>query len=432
LFGNKDLAVFELAYGGETVKMELPSSHVLRVLQPASFEIDKNLSDLAQDAFQNPIDNPSQIRAEKTLLILPDKTRNCGAKQFLSHLLNHLNGLGVRNEQISVLLANGSHVANSDAEIANIIGEDLAKVLNVFQHNSKNENSLKSLGVTKMGTPVSVNKIILEHEQVIAVAASVHHYFAGFGGGPKMIVPGCAGYRTITRNHSLTIDARSKSIHAACFPGNLKGNPIQEDISDSLAFIDCEPFLFETVLNEKAEIVACFWGSLNETHLKACELVDKIYKTPIKEQADLIVASCGGFPKDINLIQIHKTIYNAYQAVKPGGTLIVLAECSQGIGSSTFMEWFDFFDKEKMIDALSRDFKLNGTTALSLREKASQANIIFVSKLEAELVKKTGMKPARSLDSALAIARTHLPGEFSTYVIPNASLTLPVKGKYDA
>jgi len=274
------LAEITLAFGREKLKFNLASKHFGEVLKPKDFVENQSPEDFISRSLNSPTYSKpfAQIfRANhRTLIIVPDKTRNCGVE--------------------------------------------------IVEHDSKNSNELTFLGTTKFETPIFINRQVLAADFVMVAGAALHHYFAGYGGGPKMINPGCAGYETITKNHALTIDSENGTMHPRCRAGVLEGNPVQEDIEDSMRFVKVD-FLFETILNEQGEIAKVVCGDLVRAHKEACEIVDAHYKIPIHEKAELVVVSCGGFPKDINFIQAHKSIQNAFQAVKEGGVILVLAEC---------------------------------------------------------------------------------------------------------
>ncbi|MFQ5677732.1 MAG: nickel-dependent lactate racemase, partial [bacterium] len=318
----------------------------------------------------------------------------------------------------------GSHPSHNREEIRRLVGKEIGARISLVEHDSKNTEDLVFLGTTKFGTPVSLNRRILETDVLLVAGTVVHHYFAGYGGGPKMINPGCAGYETITRNHALTIDQKTGTIHSKCQIGVLEGNPVQEDILDSMRFVKAD-FSLTTILDPGGDIARAMCGELFATHEQARKCIDEHYKVAIAERADVVVVSCGGFPKDINLIQIHKSIHNAFQAVKQGGVLLVLAECAQGVGSETFLDWFEYDDQSLKAALVSR-FTLNATTALSLKSKAKAVKIILVSRLPENLVRKLGLTPAKTLDDGWREARKMLPENSTAFVIPNGSLTLPV------
>ncbi len=423
------MAEVRFAYGSDFISLDLPRARVIAELKPDSRVPSSGARALVQEALAHPVgldgNRPGEIvRPVPTTLVLPDKTRNCGAHLFLPHLLDFLNEVGISDREVTILLANGSHVSNSNREIANMLGEETVSRVRILEHDSHDEATLILVGETCYRNPVKINRHVAGAEQVICVATAVHHYFAGYGGGPKMINPGCAGYHTIAGNHALSIDGAAKGLHPACRSGNVEGNPIQEDIRDSFRFIR-KPLLLETVLDAHGDIVAAFWGELWRTHQLACDLVDEIYRVRLDEPADLVVASCGGAPKDINLIQAHKSIANAFQAVKPRGVILLFARCPQGIGSETFMEWFSYHDFDSMMRALSLTFKLNGTTALSLRSKAKAVTIVLVSELAPEILEKIGLRGGNSVAEAWQEAASMLPENYTCVMMPNASLTLP-------
>ncbi|MFQ5753304.1 MAG: nickel-dependent lactate racemase [bacterium] len=422
-----------MAFGNDTVKFNVNSANVLEILSPKSVTSSRSPQQLISEVLNFPIAikrlEKLFQKPQKTVIIIPDKTRNCGANIILPILINYLNGLGVRDSDIKVILAMGSHAPHTPHAIEKIVGNAIIKRIEIIEHNCHNLRDLVYLGKTKFGTPIYINQHVVNAERLIILGTAVHHYFAGYGGGPKMINPGCAGYETITKNHALTIDAETGTIHPGCQAGVLKGNPVQEDIKDSLRFIDAD-FLIETIFNADGEIVEAVGGDLIAAHHKACSTVDALYKVDIHEKADLVVVSCGGYPKDINLIQAHKSLNNAFYSVKEGGVILILAECRDGIGSQTFLDWFQYADEAAFHHDLKLHYKLNGTTALSLKMKTRAVKIIFISKLPGELVTHLGMVPASSFAEGWKLACSHLPERFKCYVIPNGSLTLPTLNAY--
>lgn len=422
------MAEITLACGRGKLRFNLAAKHFWDILKPKAFVENQSSEDLISQSLNNPTHSKpfGQIfrTDRKTLIIVPDKTRNCGAPVFLPLLIEKLNQSGVTDSDIKIMLANGSHISHTSEEIEKIVGPKIPHRIEIIEHDCKNSNELTFLGTTKFETPIFINRQVLAADFVIVAGAAVHHYFAGYGGGLKMINPGCAGYETITRNHALTIDSKNGTIDPKCRAGVLAGNPVQEDIKDSMRFVRVD-FLFETILDEHGKIVKVVCGDLFRAHEKACEIVDAHYKISIHEKADLVVVSCGGFPRDINFIQAHKSIQNAFQAVKEGGVILVLAECEQGIGSETFLDWFNYPDDSSFREALVNNFTLNATTAVSLKMKTRAVKIVIVSTLPEDVVKRLGMLPAANLEDGWKIARKMLSDNFKGFVIPNGSLTLP-------
>jgi len=166
-------------------------------------------------------------------------------------------------------------------------------------------------------------------------------------------------------------------------------------------------------------------GDVIQSHREACRIANELYTVPVTEKAELVIVSCGGFPRDINFIQAHKSIQHGFYAAREGGTMVVLADCPQGIGSKTLLQWFTYDRIGEMHRALLTNFSLNGTTALSLREKLRSVKIILLSSLDRNTVASMGMIPASSLQEAMETARRLLPADGRITVIPNGSMTVP-------
>jgi nickel-dependent lactate racemase len=417
-----------LAYGQTAIDVTLPDGQTPQMLRAPHLAALEQPEARLLKAFDHPIQSPplSQLLRpqERIVIVIPDKTRACGARIFLPVLTKYLNQTGIPDANICIVLANGSHGSHTSAEIEQIVGRQIADRICVTEHDSKDEAQLAYVGRTSRNTPVYVNKRIMAADKIIVAGTVVRHYFAGFGGGPKMIVPGCAGDATIRHNHALTVATESGAIDPRCRSGNIVGNPIQEDIREAMAEI-AVTFLLDTIMNEDGRIAEVFAGELSAAHAAACDYVDSKFRCRIDQRYDLVIASCGGFPKDINFVQAHKTIYNAFQAVREGGVLIILAECAQGIGSDALLHWFRYQNASDMSEALRSAYRLNGTTALSIREKARLAHIVLLSALPPGVVKSMNITPAGTFAEAVAVAAKWLPQNYSTCILPNGSITTP-------
>jgi len=412
-----------LKYGEGEGSFHLPSNRIKAILRPRQPSPTIPEEEVVLRALEDPISSPPLEtlfrRGDRVALVVPDKTRRCRSELFLPLLIERM---GLPDENIVIVLANGAHGLHREEEKRRLLGEGVYRRVRVEDHDAYAEGNLIYRGTTTRGTPIFINKVVAQADKVIITGGIVHHYFAGFGGGAKLIVPGVAGVQTIIKNHALSLSR--DGFHPGCVDGKLRGNPVYEDILESLKFQRVD-FLLNTILNEEGRIITAVAGDPVRAHLKGCEVADDLFGVPIDEKADLVIVSCGGYPKDVNFIQSHKSIQHAFYSLKEGGVMIVLAECSEGIGSETFLEWFNYPTLAGMKRALLEDFKLNGTTALSLRWKTERAKIILISGLEEEVVRSMGLIPATSLDQAMKIAERYLPENYKAYVIPNGSLTVP-------
>ncbi len=240
---------------------------------------------------------------------------------------------------------------------------------------------LKILGTTSRGTEVKINKEILQKDLVVTFGAILHHYFAGFGGGRKLLFPGLAGYDAILHNHSLFLDFKNKRLDPGCQSGKLDGNPLALDLEEINALLP--PKLeIHGILNSNKEVCEIHFGLNYDQFREACQRYDHYFRTPGDKRYDLVVASAGGYPKDINFIQAHKSIHNAASFVKDGGTLVILAECIDGIGNKAFMELFKLGGTEGIFREMALAYKNNAGTALATIEKAQRISIRFVTSLD--------------------------------------------------
>ncbi len=418
-----------LKYGAETVIAEFrPARGFVKELDVKHIATLQKPDEIINQALDKPIGSYQFNRlfrgSGEVLIVVPDQSRRSGSEIYLPILRRRLNDLGICDAKMTILVANGSHPAQTSEEMLAIFPPDVYDGIKIVQHDSRNKKELSYLGETKRGTPIFANNLISDAENIIICGTVVHHYFAGFGGGPKMIIPGCAGYETIRRNHALTIDRSHLRLRPECSDGKVDGNPLQQDLREAFKFINVT-FLLHTILNGHNYIVAAFAGEPLQAHAAGCRMVDDIYRVPFQEPADLVIVSCGGQPRDINYIQAHKSLHHAFYAVRQGGIIIFLAKCTDGVGSQTFLEWFDYEDPEKLHHALMHHYKLNGTTALATMQKARECKIIAVTGLPGEIVAKLGFIPAASLNEALSLAGKDLTDEYNTYIMPNGALTVP-------
>jgi len=419
-YGNTVADTLEMGAG--SVLTELKIKHIATLQRP---------EEIIQQALDKPIGshpfNETFRGAGEALIIIPDKSRRSGSEVYLPILRKRLNQLGISDNNLTILVANGGHPASSETDLSDFLSNESIGGIKIVQHDCRNSKELTYVGETKRGTPILVNKLVADAEHIILCGAMTHHYFAGYGGGPKMIMPGCAGYDSITRNHALAIDKEQLRLHEGCRDGKIEGNPVQEDLREAFKFINVS-FLLHTILNGHDNIIGAVAGEPLQAHAAGCRIIDDIYRVPIAEQADLVIVSCGGHPRDINYIQAHKALHRAFYAARPGGVIILLAKCAEGIGSSTFMEWFDYDSPEKLHHALVHNFKLNGTTALATMQKARECRVLAVTDLPREIVDKLGFTPFGSLQEAWREAfRELLPFHICrTYVIPNGALAVPM------
>jgi nickel-dependent lactate racemase len=207
--------------------------------------------------------------------------------------------------------------------------------------------------------------------------------------------------------------------------GNLDNNPVHQAMSEACALADPD-FILNTVLAPDKSIIAAFAGQWRESHESGCRYYREHFSFPLRKKEDLVIVSCGGFPKDINLIQAHKSMEYAAQAVNEGGAMILLAECRDGFGNATFFSWFRYKQLDQFETALREKYEINGQTAYSVLQKARRFRIILVSSFPSQQVEAMGMLPAKSLDEAILTAERLLPAEWQALIMPEGGSVLPI------
>ena len=418
--------MIDLKCGETSYPLEFPPERLLAVIRPHTAEPAGAPSRLIDEALDGCAEALSRFRSgEKVVIVSSDITRPTGSEIYLPMLVARLNEAGVRDRDIKIVIALGIHRKQTESEHRKIVGELYGRI-RVSDHDCDAPGTLVYLGETARGVPVEVNRSVAEADRLILTGAVTFHYFAGFGGGRKSLLPGVSSRRSCMASHfALLNPGEGSGKHPKAVAGNLEGNPVHQAMLEACAMRPPD-FILNTVLAPDKTILAAFAGDWREAHLAGCRFYAGAFSYPIKEKADLVVVSCGGYPKDINLIQAHKSMEYASRALKPGGVMILLAECRDGYGNATFFNWFQYGSCGELESALRQRYEINGQTAWSVKEKAQRFRIVLVSKLPPAEVATMGMIPAATPGEALELARHLLPAGFTGYLIPEGGTVLPV------
>jgi nickel-dependent lactate racemase len=413
----------KLKYGKEEVHLPISDKNILQVLNLKEQEVLSNPEEKLKYLLKNPIGSPSlkeliiQKKAKKILIIVNDITRPTPYKMILPPLLNELDEVGVNKEDIKFIMANGIHRDNSKEELSNIFGQDIISTYKFINHNADSPD-LHYLGKLKSGNELWVNSLVSETDFIITTGVIVPHYFAGFSGGRKSILPGICGRKTIDANHS-------KMIHPNSRAGNLRGNPVHEEMQEAAEKVGVD-FNLNVVTNEDHKIIEIVAGGLFESWQRGVEVCKKIYLCPIKQKAEVVIVSAGGYPKDINVYQTQKALDNAYQAVKLGGTIILLAECNEGYGEATFKKWIEeAITHDDVIKRLKKKFVLGGHKAYAIARVAKEVEVILISSLPQEKVRKLFFIPMDNLSQAIGYITNKYGKDFQAYILPTGNTVLP-------
>ncbi len=331
-------------------------------------------------------------------------------------LLDELYAAGATPENIVVVLALGSHRNHTKEEMEHLVGERCFAEVNVVD---SDPTDVVSLGKTKAGTPADFDKQVVEADFRIALGNVEFHYFAGYSGGYKALMPGVSTPSAIQANHS-------KMTHPMAVAGNMEGNPVRDDINEAGAKLGLD-FIVNAVLDEYKNIVYCAAGDVYKAHEKACDYLDRMYRCTIPHKAEIVLVSQGGAPKDANLYQTQKALENAKYAVKDGGTIIVIGACPEGLGSKKFEEWFmEAKAPSDLIERVQTKFELGGHKAAAIAMVLDFAEIDLVSEMDDDFVKSLFMEPKASAQEALNDALKKYGNDASIISMPYGGATLPV------
>lgn len=386
------MSVIDLKYGTATFPFEYDASQFEVLAAPGSRPA------LTDVELNQKLDNPIDSRpledlvgpGESVLIVVPDSTREVAAGQVVNLLVRRLIANGTAPHEIRIIFATGIHRKVTEEEKAAILTPFIAQRIKTLDHDPRDLMMLTRLGETSGGIPIELNRALVEHDHVVLVGGVSFHYFAGFTGGRKLVCPGLASSRTVSETHKLAFDCETRSRRHGVDTGILAGNAVNE------AFMECVEkiaprFAVSTVVGDEGEAVDLFCGDWRFSHQAAGEAYAADNTIRLPEKRPLVIASCGGSPHDINMIQAHKTLDAASRACTDGGTIVLLAECRDGLGRDDFLNWFDAADSSELASRLCEKYQVNGQTAWSLLAKAERIDVKIVTSLDTDIVQKMRM-----------------------------------------
>lgn len=359
---------------------------------------------------------------EKTVFVVSDHTRKTAIDRILPLVAERLVGQGCAPDDWEILIASGIHRHPSGLEIEKILGPEMCRLFagRISCSDPDDESVLKTAGTTSRGFPVSVNRKVLECDRLILTGTVTYHYHAGFGGGRKSLVPGCASRKTIAYNHSLVLDPLADRIRPGVDIGVIKGNIVSEEMLSGAKL--CEPdCIINTVLTDDGLLAGVFCGDLEAAHEEACRMAEEVERCDIKQAADFVVASTDAAR---NWIQSHKALFNAARAVRDGGWIVLDAPCPEGLGDERFRYWITRPTVRDIYSELRASVEVLGQTALSTRARGVRC--ILVTDMPQADLDDLGIRCAPSLEAAVdaVLAELRLVRPVY-YLMPHARYTVP-------
>ena len=325
----------------------------------------------------------------------------------------------MRPEDITLIFGLGVHRHQTDEEKRRLAGERAWREIRCVD---SDPDDCVHLGTTSAGTPVDITRSVAEADRRICLGNVEYHYFAGYSGGAKAIMPGCSTRAAIQTNHSMMVRPESCA-------GSLDDNPLRRDIEEAAELCGVD-YIVNVVLGEHKEILRAAAGDVTAAHRALCTFLDGIYLCELPKAADIVLVSQGGAPKDLNLYQTQKALDNARHAVRKGGVIILIGSCREGLGERVFEEWMTRSPSpEYMIERIGRDFQLGGHKAAAIAITLRKAEVFLVSDLEDDFVRSIFLTPQPDAQTALDAALAKLGKDATVLAMPFGGSTLPRIGE---
>ena len=412
----------KIKYGKEILDFDISEDRVLKVLKAAEKKGIEDPLKAVENSLVDPIgskpllDLLNEKEINSLVIVVNDVTRFTPYNYMLPPMLDTLEKAGVSKEDITFVVATGVHEPHSDEQNIDIFGKEVHENYNFHHH--KCDGEVISIGELSTGSELKINKIVAEADFVITTGVILPHYMAGFSGGRKSILPGVADRQAIENNHANMVRVMAEN-------PSLEENPINKEMFEAAEKLGVD-FIVNVVTNSSREIVKVVSGDLREAWNAGIDISAEMYYVDIEEKADAAIVSSGGFPRDINVYQAQKALDHADHAVKEGGTIIWVAECSEGLGEERFERWMSEAEKpEDNIKRIKKKFLIGGHKAFAVSKVAKEKDVVLLSSLSKETTENMFIKKLSNLKEAVNYLEKKYDGDYSAYIMPQGSLTVP-------
>ena len=423
------MATVTIPFGGKPLNFEVPDRNLALILKPNPCSPLADLDAAIARALANPIGQKPIEHwvkpSDRVLLVSDDNTRMTPVDRMMPPLIGRLNAAGVPDRNIRCIMALGTHRYMTDEEMRAKVGSEVWRRIRVFNHAWREENNLIDLGVSNAGTPLHVNRAVVEADVVIGLGAIVPHHIPGYSGSSKIIQPGVCGPKTTAETHMLSCESGGDS-----FLG-IEDNPVRRDMDDMAGRVGMRTIL-NVVMDSEGHVTDVCYGEMRAAFLKGVKAARRIYGVEYRETPDIVVAN--SYPCDLDFWQSHKSQYPAQRMIKPGGTIVVCTPAPEGVSPvhTDLLEYTNWPSAE--INAAYREGRLKNGVAAALavawalvREKASV--ITFSPGIPPEHKQKLGHTHAPSVQWAVdeALRRHGLHARVA--VLTHAPDLLPLRGE---
>jgi nickel-dependent lactate racemase len=407
-------------YLDRELEFDVPDGQLLAVVEPnEAGGGGRSPGELVREAVDRPLGSPSLAdflaSSNRLLVIVNDATRPTPTAALLDAVGDELEARDAR-----FLVATGAHRAPTEAEYRQILGRHYERFRKRIEaHDARDKAGLVDMGHTRNGTPILLNRALVEADRVVATGSVEPHYFAGYTGGRKAFLPGVAGYATIEANHKLALDPRATSL-------SLDENPVSQDMDDALRLLPAHVFSIMTVLDKDQGLAGCFAGDIRLSFAAAVAKANSIFAVALRERADIVV-SVARHPMDIDLYQAQKAIDNGALALADGGILILVASCRDGVGDRAYIELLGSSSgPAEAIQRIATGYRLGYHKAAKIAGVAARASIRAVSELDAATLKMAFIAKREKLGVAVAEALAEKGPGARVTVLLDGTVTVPL------
>jgi len=411
-----------LPYGHGFQALQLPKAGHVGTFLPIRQEVSIPEREIVQMALDHPTRSARLEEllepGQQAVIITSDATRPCPNSILLPPILERLNAAGVKDEDITVVIGLGLHRPMTAQELAQSVGERVFQRVSVINHDI---HDVVALGRTQRGTPVEIFRPVVEADFRICIGNVEFHYFAGYSGGAKAIVPGVAAPITIRSNHAHMVEDSAMA-------ARLEGNPVREDLEEAVSMVGVD-FLLNVIVDEQHRVIDASAGDLTEAHRRLCERLRQAGTVSVPQRLDLAIVSAGGDPKDINLYQAQKALDNCAGVVRQGGVIILVAECREGYGNKIFRQWMTSKkEPAQLLEALRKEFVLGGHKAAAIAKIANDIKVLLVTSEQLVHEDLVGIDTYRNIEDAIRAGFTIVGEDMAYAVFPYGASTLPQIG----
>jgi len=406
-------------YGSGEKSFQLLESSFLKTVLPtdeiaAAFPSD----DLIRKALASPIGKPrlskSVTPSQKVAVIINDITRPTPSAYLIPFVLEELSAAGVPDDNITFYFALGLHRKQNADEVKKLLGESIFSRFKYAQH-EVGSFPVTPFGTTSRGTPIEIYSDVVENDFIIGVGEVGFHYYAGYSGGAKSLLPGVSSKNSVITNHKMMIEKNAVS-------GRVD-SPVRADLEEAAKIVGLD-FILNVVLDSHKNVVAAFAGDFIEAHREGVKVVDAMYKILVPP-ADAVIVSCGGYPKDINLYQANKALDNATQAVAEGGSIILVSECRDGIGNEVYDRWNKSCKTaDDAVERFKKEFEFGGHKAATTAAASKRFDLYLVSSLPDDEARDAFFEPCGTIEDAVSRVLSKNPNA-RFLVMPYGGQTLP-------